>query len=139
MATVQTDLNRQIKELYSVYNSHDTERFLSLHTEDIFYEQVVADGAVVRGKEEYRKFVETSFATLPDLKCELISFFTTGTRQCEEVVMTGTQTGSYFGLAPTGKQFSFRGVLVRELRDGKTSRLSIYWDNASVLRQLGVT
>ncbi len=58
-------------------------------------------------------------------------------RQCEEVVMTGTQTGSYFGLAPTGKEFSFRAVLVRELRESKTSRLSIYWDNASTLRQLG--
>ncbi len=137
MATMETNPDVRIKELYSAFNSHDLERFLSLHTEDIFYEQVAADGAVAQGMEEYRAFTKNSFTALPDLKCELISFFSTGNRQCEEVVMTGTQTGDYFGIAPTGKPFSFRGVLVRELREGKTSRLSIYWDNVSVLRQLG--
>ena len=132
-----TDFEKQTRELYAAYNAHDVEKFLSFHTDDIFCEQVVLDGVVVRGKEEYRTLLKNSFAALPDFKCELTSFFTNGNQQCEECVMSGTHTVSYMGLAPTGKRFSFRGVLVRDLREGKTSRLSLYWDNASFLRQLG--
>jgi hypothetical protein len=60
-----------------------------------------------------------------------------GDLQCEEMIMTGTHKGNYLGLEPTGKSFSWRGVLLRELRKGQTCRFSIYGDPAVLMRQLG--
>jgi len=52
--------------------------------------------------------------------------------------MSGTMKGALLGIPGTGKSFTIRGTTVAELRDGKHSRISMYYDSASWLRQLGV-
>jgi steroid delta-isomerase-like uncharacterized protein len=132
------DLNKQTEEIYAAFNAHDLDRYLSLHTEDVFFEQVIADGAGGHGKEELHTFVKGFFDAFPDFKCEVTSFFASGNRQCEEMTITGTHRGTYLTIEPTGKSISLRGVLIRELRKGKTSRFSIYFDPTTLMRQLGV-
>lgn len=133
-----TDLEKQAKELYAAFNAHDLEKLLPFFTDDVFFEDVIADGAVGHSKEEYRAHLKRAFAAFPDLKFELTSFFASNDRLCEEGVMSGTHKGDWLGLVATGKTASFRGVVVRELREDKTSRLSWYCDLASLMRQLGV-
>ncbi len=133
-----TDVEKVTKDLYAAYNAHDIEKFLSLHTDDIFYEQVVAGGVVTRGKEEYAAFMKSTLAAIPDSKFELTSFYGTGDHQCEEAIFSGTLQGEFLGIKPTGKSVSFRMVLVRDFREGKTRRLSIYYDMATFMQQLGV-
>ncbi len=137
MATMATDFDMQTKELYAALEAHDLEKMLSLHTDDVFYEEVIADGPFSRGKEGLRTQLQGMFAAMPDVKMELISSFACGDRQCEESIMSGTQTGSFRGLPASGKSFSVRVVTVRELKENKTSRISFYYDSASFMRQLG--
>ena len=132
------DWDKQTKDLYAAFNAHDLDGYLSFHAEDIFFEQVIADGAMGHGKKELRAFVNGFFVALPDFKCEVTSLIANGNRQCEECVMTGTHRGNYQGIESTGKSFSVRGVLIRELKEGKTSRFSIYFDPTSLMRQLGI-
>ena len=131
-------LNKPTKEIYEAFNSHDINQYLSLHTEDVSFEQVFADGIKGHGKKELREFVKVFFDAFPDFKCEVTSLIAGGNRQCEEAVMTGTHRGNYLGIEPTGKSFSVKGVLIRELKEGKTSHFSIYFDPASLMRQLGI-
>jgi len=138
MATTQPDFKKYTKELYKAFNAHDLEKFLSLHTADISCELVAADGAITHGKEELREFVKGYFDAFPDYKIKLTSCFASGNRQCEECFVSGTHTGIFQGLPATGKSFSFRGTIVRQLRKGKTYRTTMYFDPASLLRQLGV-
>jgi steroid delta-isomerase-like uncharacterized protein len=133
-----TDLEKQARDLYAAFNAHDVERYLSFHTENVFFEQVIDDGISGHGKEELSAFVKGFFDAFPDFKCEVTSLFASGNRQCEETIMTGTHRGNYLGIEPTGKSISVRGALIRELKEGKTSRFSIYLDPASITRQLGV-
>ncbi len=139
MATMQPDLDQQTKEIYAALSAHDVEKFLSYHTDDVIVENVAA-GVVSRGKgEEIRAGIHRILATIPDLKMELISVFASGNLQCEEFVMSGTPTAELSpGIPATGKSFSVRGMLKRELRNGKTCRVTQYTDYASILQQLGV-
>jgi steroid delta-isomerase-like uncharacterized protein len=137
-SSVEIELNKPTSEIYAAFNAHDISRYLFLHTEDVSFEQVIADGIKGQGKEELRAFVKGFFDAFPDFRCEVTSLIVCGNRQCEEAVMTGTHKGNYLGLNPTGKSFSVRGVLIREMREDKTCGFSIYFDPASLIRQLGI-
>ena len=132
-----TDLEKQTKEIYAAFNAQDFQKFLSFHTDDVITVSV-ADGSVIHGKEELRAFVNSYFVGFKDFKMELTSSFTSGNRQCEEWVISGTHTGVFQGLAATGKHISVHGILVREMKKGKTSHVSNYFDSATLMRQLGL-
>jgi len=51
--------------------------------------------------------------------------------------MTGTNTGSFMGIPPTGKHVSFTGIYIARIADGKIVE---HWgeeDSVSMLQQLG--
>ncbi len=98
------------------------------------------DGTPVHGKEQLRAGLEALFSAVPDFKMDLISFFASGDRLCEEWLASGTPAGNLPGLSiqPTGKSFVIRGVTIKDLRDGKICRVYNYMDTASILRQLGI-
>jgi steroid delta-isomerase-like uncharacterized protein len=132
-----TAFDKHTKDVFAAINAHDVEQFLSLHTDDIIVENV-ALGTVSRGKEAVRANLKRNFAAIPDYRIELTSCFASGDRQWEEYVASGTHEGDFMGIAATGRSFSFRVTTVRELREGKTCHVCVYYDSASLMRQLGV-
>ncbi len=132
-----TDLEIQTKEIYAAMNAHDLEKFLSYHSDDIVV--IMADGTELRGKGEVRDYFKLVFAAFSDVRTVLTSCFSSGNRQCEEYVISGRHTGDYMGVRGTGKKFSYRTIAVREIRDGKTYRVTSYSDSVVLMRQLGIT
>ena len=139
-----TNLGRLTKEYYSAWNSHDAEKIASFYTADCVHEDV-AIGAVFRGKNELKTGISPLFAAFPDFKLELKSILSATNRLAHEWVMSGTQAGalsgpgalSGLGIPNTGKSFSIRGASITELRDGKISRNTDYWNLTTMLQQLG--
>jgi steroid delta-isomerase-like uncharacterized protein len=119
------------------WSSHDTEKVLSLFTDDCIYEDVTF-GVINRGKEELRAFADGVFAGIPDFKVDLTTRFAADTWAGMEWVMSGTHKGNFPGMPATGNHFSTRGVTILELQVGKIRRNSDYWDAASVMRQVGL-
>ena len=132
-----TDFEKHTNDIYAAFNAHDLKKFGSLHTDDVIVENV-ATGVVSRARQEGLANIKLMIDAIPDLKLELTSSFTSGNRQCEEYLMRGTHKGDLQGIPATGKSLSVRGVLVRELREGKTCRVTQYTDYATIMRQLGV-
>jgi len=132
-----TDVKRMFEDHNAAWSSYDVEKIASFFTDDCVYEDV-AVGVVNRGKQELKAFVTATFTSFPDIKFELKSFFSAGDWAAIEWVMTGTHTGDLPGMPATGKSFSIRGASVRELRAGKISRNSDYWNLASLLQQIGI-
>jgi predicted ester cyclase len=110
---------------------------------------VVADGVVARGKQELRARMQGIFAAWPDIKLELTSHFSSGDHHCIKWIASGTVTNASAdvhlrdkaespGLALTGKNISYREVVVAELRGGKISRFSLYCDMMTLMRQLDI-
>jgi steroid delta-isomerase-like uncharacterized protein len=131
-----TDMKKLTKAVYSALNKHDVEKFLSFHTDDAILESV-PDGSVARGKDQLRAVINGYIGGMSDFKMEMTSFTGSGNRQCEEWIVTGTHNGTFQGIPASGNKVSFRGILVRELKRGKTSRVINYFDSASMMRQMG--
>lgn len=125
-----------MKDYFTAWNSHNIDKTASFFTDECVYEDV-ALGRVIREKKEIKEFIEETFAWSPDVKFEIKSAFSSVDWICSEWLMTGTHMGDVPGLPATGKRFSIRGVSVTELRKGKISRNSAYWNMFSFLQQVG--
>jgi steroid delta-isomerase-like uncharacterized protein len=126
-----------LKENMIAANSRNMEKLLSLFTDECVYEDV-ALGKVNHGKEELKAFFTSMWVWSPDVKIEEKSIFTAGDWGAAEWVMSGTHTGDLPEMSATGKNFSIRGASIIQLRDGKVSRQSDYWNMASFLQQVGI-
>jgi len=131
------DMKKFAKDYIGAWNSRDVDKIASFFTDDCVYDDV-AFGMVARGKKEINDFLKVTFVWSPDLKFELKSFFGAGGRTATEWVMTGTHAGELPGIPATGKSFSVRGVSISELREGKISRNTDYYNLVSFLQQVGL-
>ena len=96
------------------------------------------------GKEELRRFYSEDFIPRmpPDTKLTPISR-TIGTDQLvDEMIFSFTHTKEMPwilpGIAPTNKPVEIALVAIVHFRDGKLAHEHIYWDQASVLKQIGL-
>jgi len=131
------NMKKVAADVIGAWNSHDVDKIASFFTDDCVYEDL-AFGMVARGKKEINDFLKVTFVWSPDLKFELKSFFSVGGRTASEWVMTGTHAGEVPGIPATGKSFSVRGASIEELRGGKISRHSDYYNVVSFLQQVGL-
>ena len=119
---------------FAAWNAHDPDKVASLYTDDVIYEDVTF-GLIARGHAEMRKMAADFFASVPDLKLEVVSNTSMRNRGSVEWIFSGTDVGLY----KTGKKFSVRGASVYELRGGKFSGNRDYYDSASIMRQVGLS
>jgi steroid delta-isomerase-like uncharacterized protein len=125
-----TDL---VQSNFAAWNAHDADKVAVLYTDDVIYEDV-AFGLIAHGHAEMRKMAADFFASVPDLKLEVVSNTSSGNHGSVEWVFSGTDVGLY----KTGKKFSVRGASVYELQGGKFSGNRDYYDSASIMRQVGL-
>jgi carboxymethylenebutenolidase len=96
------------------------------------------------GREQLREFYRTSFIPQmpPDLQIIPISRTIGTERVVDEMVVTATHSVQMDwllpGLPPTGKRMEIAMVAIVTFRAGKLASEHIYWDQASVLVQLGL-
>lgn len=131
------DVDRIFKDYLAALNSHDAAKISSLWAEDGVLDDVTS-GQVIRGRKKLKASFSDIFDAFPNVKWELKSLFSAGDRVAVEWVETGTQTGDWVGIPATGKSYSIRGASLVELRKGKISRETSYWNLADFLKQLGL-
>jgi carboxymethylenebutenolidase len=96
------------------------------------------------GKEQLREFYSKRFIPQmpPDTEMVPISRTIGNNQLVDEMVFKFTHTirmdWMLPGLAPTGKRVEVPLVAIVQFRDGKLAHEHIYWDQASVLVQLGL-
>jgi len=133
-----TGVEKMLRDENAAWNSHDVDKIASFYTDDCLKVDV-AVGVATRGKKEMKALISGAFGAMPDLKIELKSSFNSGDWAAGEWIMSGTYSSDYPGMPPgSGKRFSVRGATFMELRNGKMSRTSDYWNSASFLQQVGV-
>jgi carboxymethylenebutenolidase len=96
------------------------------------------------GKTALREFYGRHFIPRMPLDLEMIPILRTigGDRLIDEMVIAFTHTIEMNwmlpGIAPTGRRVEVPLVAIVHFRDGKIAHEHIYWDQASVLVQLGL-
>src|SRR5258708_31714035 len=116
----------------------DPERVLALFADDGIYEDVTS-GAVVRGKEELRRYLIGAFATIPDFTFGVLRRFAAGPWAAIEWTMSGTHRGDWAGMPPTGGRVSaVRGRRSPHQAAGENCPPPDDWEAATVMKQVGL-
>jgi steroid delta-isomerase-like uncharacterized protein len=132
-SSARADDQAVVQAWLAAWNSHNTDTFVGIFTENAVFEHVPLN-SVSRGPEEIRAFAQFVFTALPDLKITILNSSAKGGDVTIEWLFSATDKGFY----GTGKPFAVRGVTVIELHGTKIVRASDYWDSATILRQVGL-
>jgi carboxymethylenebutenolidase len=125
------------------FATHDTENTLATMVEDSYVNHIpVLTGGV--GRDQLREFYSKRFIPQmpPDTEMTPISRTIGNDQLVDEMVFkfTHTMTMDWMlpGIAPTGRRVEVPLVAIVRFRNGKLAHEHIYWDQASVLVQLGL-
>jgi carboxymethylenebutenolidase len=146
-----SELSAEQTRLAQLWEEHMRHEFQTCSTEDtlatmvedayVNHVPVMTGGA---GHAELRQFYATHFIPKMPSDMEMTPLSRTiGTDQLvDEMVVRFTHTVEMDwmlpGIAPTGKRVEVALVVIVHFRDGKLAHEHIYWDQASVLAQLGL-
>lgn len=101
------------------------------------YEYVASD-EIYDGADEVMAHWDELHTAFPDQEVKIVALHSSDDAVLMEAVARGTHQGPYRGLPPTGRKMEqpFLGIFVFEGEDLVCER--VYYDTATVLRQLGV-
>jgi carboxymethylenebutenolidase len=137
-----------LSELWEEHTAHefqtrDTEATLATMVDDAYVNHIpVMTGG--RGKAELRAFYSRDFIPKmpPDTSLTPISRTIGGDQLVDEMIFSFTHTEEMPwmlpGVAPTNRRVEVPLVVIVRFRDGKLAHEHIYWDQASVLKQIGL-
>jgi carboxymethylenebutenolidase len=125
------------------FTTHNTEETLATMVEDAYVNHIpVLTGGV--GKDQLREFYSKRFIPQmpPDTEMIPVSRTIGNNQLVDEMVFKFTHTirmdWMLPGVAPTGRRVQVPLVAIVHFREGKLAHEHIYWDQASVLVQLGL-
>jgi len=127
-----------VREHVRLENEHHLEGVLSTFGENADYEDE-AWGDNYAGRDGVRLYYEQLMAALPDLEIRILQEHVTEDNVLLEVLICGTHLGPWRGLPATGRRVEIPlcGIYTFDDQD-RLAGERIYYDRASVLRQLGV-
>lgn len=119
-------------------NAHDLEGVLGTFGETARYDDEPW-GEHYTGRDGVRLFYQQLMTALPDLEIEVLRRHVTDDAIILEVRIHGTQLGEWRGLPATGRRVDVPLCGVYTFHDDdRLAGEKIYYDRATVLRQLGV-
>jgi steroid delta-isomerase-like uncharacterized protein len=119
-------------------NRHDLDALLATFGAHAEY-QDAPWGERHDGMEAVREYYAALFRAAPDLHIEVKNRYVAPDAIVLEVLITGTHRGAWRGLPPTGRRLEFPLCAVFTFDENdRMSGERIYYDRATVLRQLGV-
>ena len=143
MPSAKTLVDRWRKHLEFEFGTRDTAATLATMTPDAYVNHIpVMTGGV--GHEELREFYARRFIPQmpPDTTITPLSLTVGEDQIVDEMIFAFTHTIAMDwmlpGIAPTGKHVKVPLVAIVRFRDGKVAHEHIYWDQASVLVQIGL-
>ncbi len=94
---------------------------------------------VGHGRETIRESLQRAWSAFPDYDEELLSLTAEGWRVAMHLRITGTQSGQWGSLPPTGKRLEFEEMAVLHFdSEGRVAHQRGIVDNLNALRQAGV-
>jgi len=133
--SARTDL---VEQHVGLENAHDLDGVLGTFGDAAHYDDE-AWGEHYSGLNGVREFYSQLMKALPDLDIKVVRRHVTEEAIVLEVLIRGTQLGPWRGLPATGRKVEIPlcGVYTFDEQD-RLAGERIYYDRASVLRQLGV-
>ena len=122
------------------YNAGDLDAVMDLYAEDAV--QHMPDGTY-QGRSTIKERLSRELGSLSDIEWTVTSFVEQGDAFCDEWHIAATHAGPLTlpdgtKIPPTGKRVEIRGMEFCQVRDGKLVVDNLYYDNLTLLAQLGL-
>jgi steroid delta-isomerase-like uncharacterized protein len=132
----RTETEQFFNRRLDAWRRRDLDALSLMHTDDAILESPIAGTVTGRAAIEN---VHRAFATsFPDFAIGNAALIVDGDRIVQTVTFTGTNTGGFMGMAPTGKRFTFDAVLICTMRDGLIAHERRIYDFTGFLLEIGV-
>ena len=135
-ATVRETRERIVREHMESENRHEFD--VTLGTFDHPRYEIVPTGDVFDGEEEVARYYAETRAAFPDQRNRLIELHHADDAVLAEFELLGTHEGPFRGIPPTGRAFTCRCLAVFEFEEDRLVCERVYFDTATILRQLGL-
>jgi limonene-1,2-epoxide hydrolase len=136
-----SDTRAAFDQLTKAINAHDFDNIVGQYHPEA---TVSGPDGSFTGREEIRTYFQEFQEAFPDLHINVWSKITSGDLASDEWVLSGTNTGPLrlpdgTVLDPTGAAVQVRGCDVAAVENGQVVSHRVYFDQASVMEQLGLT
>jgi steroid delta-isomerase-like uncharacterized protein len=92
----------------------------------------------LRGREQIGRSIREVHASFPDFELQIKHRICESDQVATEWTCSGTHTGVFQGIPPTGKRVTIIGISLNRIRDNKIVEERAYFDRLALLQQLGV-
>jgi C-1 hydroxylase len=134
----EQDNLRVARQGFDAWNAHDSDSFVKLIADDFVSESDTLP-TPLRGRDGARQSMQMYIKAFPDLRFDIEQMIASGEYVVTRWHATGTHKGELMGIPATGRRGDgIHGCTVAEYRDAKAVREWVYWDVATLLRQIGV-
>jgi len=131
-----TDANKQLVWDYlNAFNNRDREAMSDLLTEDVVEHGIHRE---LHGPEEIFEFLDAHFRTFPDYSGSTDEIVSEDDLVTVRYTVSGTHTGEYRDLEPTGHTTEWTGIAMYRVDDDQIGEIWIEEDRLGLLEQLEV-
>src|SRR5215510_6373576 len=108
---MSSDENKNIVRRYQeIYNSNDLEALSEVVSEDLLTPKIMP--GIPAGIEGAKAAHRIMLAGFPDYQTRIDDLLAEGDQVAARITMSGTHTGNFMGIPPTGKPVSFTGMYI---------------------------
>jgi len=126
-----------VKAMTEAINDRNLDALDAYVSPNLVRHSAATPGLNVRSLEEFRAFLETDIATIPDSVQTIDIIFESGNFVAVRARYIGTQTGPMGPFPPSGKKMELPYIGILRFEDGLIAEIWVEWDNLSALTQLG--
>jgi steroid delta-isomerase-like uncharacterized protein len=128
--------NKDIVRRYQeAYNTKDFEALAEVLAADVITPNIIS--GMPPGIEGAKAVHQKTLLGMPDYYTTIEDLIAEGDKVVARVTMTGTHTGNFCGIAPTGRRVNLTSIYIVRIAEGKIVE---HWgeeDGVAVLKQLG--
>lgn len=92
----------------------------------------------IRGPDGFKQYKRTLREAFPDISVVVEDRVVGEDAVVDRYRMSGTHEGEFNGIAPTGTEVEFTGIIVHYVEDGKVAENVVEFDRFGIMQQLGV-
>lgn len=126
-----------VTDMVKAINGRDLDRLDQIVSREVVRHSAATAGVVVTNLDEFKAFLRTDFAGVPDSVITIDIAFGNDEYVALRAIYSGTQTGQVGPFAPSGKSVELPFMSILRITDGKISEMWVEWDNVFMLTQLG--
>lgn len=133
MATAENTNADIVRDYLNAFNDRDREVMSELLADDVVEHGIHEE---LHGVDEILEFLDAHFQTFPDYAGTTEAMVVQDDTVVVRYTVTGTHTGEYRDVEPTGHQVEWTGVAIYRVDDDRIAEIWIEEDRLGLLEQL---